>query len=51
MDFDQTLDFVNSIEFSDDTKPKVEYKEPVLWIENDKIDSPEFKLLFQSYYL
>ena len=27
MDFDQTLDFVNSIEFSDDRQPKVETKE------------------------
>ena len=44
MDFDQTLDFVNSIEFSDDTKPKVETKEGVLRIKDNKIDAPELKL-------
>ena len=44
MDFDQTLDFLNSIEFSDDTKPKVETKEGVLHIKDNKIGSPELKL-------
>ena len=38
MDFDQTLDIVNSIEFSDDTKAKVETNEGVLRIKDNKID-------------
>ena len=44
MDFDQALDFVNSIEFSDNTKPKVKSKEEVLPIKDNKTGSPEFKL-------